>query len=543
MLSRMKRFTDIFFEKPKSFPEAVFFLLRCLFLIVFFWIFLNAVFSNPSSMYRFDMPLASAVALAVLVAALYFTFKLKKFISTHAGFGKAVHKYSALIALAGLAVLFVFQLTEAHGIYRPVGWDCGNIVGCAVKGDLSSQRFYFSTYPNNLLMYCILKVLLKGFFHFGGTNYWLFLSVVNILLIDFAVFLVFLVCKKLFGLACGFVSYALFILIFGFSPWIVVPYSDTFSMFFTPLILLLFLYFQSAKNPVLKFILLFCIGFFTVAGYYIKPYVVIVSIAIFIYLVIHSINSIKKIGICLLTLAVIASGAVCSGYAYQVKVKEPYTKVLDYSAALPMSYFFMMGLNTAVSKGTGKALYGAYSGQDNLFAYSLPTPQAKQSETMRVALERIRNYTPKGYAQFLSNKANWVFSDGTFWVEGEGYDVDTPSSSTTGFSKWIQSIFRFYGSNYSCFAEFAQGIWILLLFLLICPLFNNGGDFKKAAVNILRIAVLGFLLYQLLFEARSRYIIAILPVIIMLAGSGFANFHENFYSYQESDLHPAHLLK
>jgi hypothetical protein len=38
-----------------------------------------------------------------------------------------------------------------------------------------------------------------------------------------------------------------------------------------------------------------------------------------------------------------------------------------------------------------------------------------------------------------------------------------------------------------------------------------------------------------MFEARPRYIIAVLPVIIILSAAGFSHFHENFYSYQEEE--------
>nr|WP_319488727.1 hypothetical protein [uncultured Caproiciproducens sp.] len=433
-------------------------------------------------------------------------------------------------------ILFIFQVVMARAIYRPIGWDCGAIVECAVKGDLTSQRFYFSTYPNNLLMFYLLKNLLGVFFYFGGTNHWLFLSIVNILLVDLTIYLVFTVCKKLFGLACGFTSYALFVMIFGLSPWLVVPYSDTFAMVFSPLIILMFLNFQRTGRVFWKGVYLFLVGFLSVIGYYIKPYTLIVLISILIYLFVRSINSLKRFGFFVLALLIAVTGVSASYFLYNVTVKDPYSNVLDYSQSLPMSYYFMMGLNTAVSGGTGKTLYGAYSDKDNLFVYSLPTQQTKQTETLKEAMRRIHAYTPTGYARFLSNKANWVFSDGTFWVEGEGYDVDAPSVSTSAFSQWVQSYFRFYGANYFSFATFAQAIWVILLFLLICPLFNNSNDFKKSLVNVLRIAVLGFLLYQMLFEARSRYIIAVLPVIIILSTSGFSNFHENFYSYHENNI-------
>jgi len=535
MLSPRKRLQSYFFEKPNSFPELLFMILRYAFLLVFTWIFINVCFFNSSSMYLFDMLMSIVIAGIVLALLFFAIFKCKKYAQTHSHFFAFLYRYNVLIAVGGLAIVFIFQVVLAHAIYRPIGWDCGAIVECAVKGDLTSERFYFSTYPNNLLMFCILKYLLKGFFYFGRQNYWLFLSIINIVLVDITIYLVFAVCKKLFGLACGFASYALFILLFGLSPWLVVPYSDTFAMVFSPLVILLFLKFQEATHLFSKAILLFLIGFLSVAAYFIKPYTLIVLISILLYLLIHSMNSIKKIGIFILTVLIMLTGMSSSYLLYNVTVKDAYSNVLDYSQSLPMSYYFMMGLNTATSGGTGRTLYGAYNGDDNLFAYSLPTQQTKQSETLRIALERIKAYTPKGYIQFLSNKANWVFSDGTFWVEGEGYDVDKPSVSTTNVSKWIQSGFRFYGANYSDFANFAQGIWVILLFLLICPLFNNSGDYKKSIVNILRIAVFGFLLYQLLFEARSRYIITVLPVIIILATCGFSYFHENFYSYWDDN--------
>lgn len=531
-----KRIQSYFFERPRSLPELLFLIFRYLFLLIFSWIFIHVCFLNASSMYIFNMPMSLAIAGIVLILLFLAIQKGKAFAQTHSHFLAFFYRHNSSIAVAGLAVLFIFQVVLAQAIYRPIGWDCGAIVSCAVKGDLSSERFYFSTYPNNLLMFCILKYLLKAFFYFGGQNYWLFLSIVNILMVDVAIYLVFIVCKKLFGLSCGFVSYALFVLLFGLSPWLVVPYSDTFAMLFPPLVILLFINFKESKHLSAKGIYLFLIGFISVFAYFIKPYTLIAGIAIVLYLFVHSINSMKKVGIFLLTALILFLGAASSYFAYNVTVKEPYAKVLDYSQSLPMSYFFMMGLNTTTSGGTGRTLYGAYNGNDNLFVYSLPTPQAKQSETMRVALERIRAYTPKGYLQFLSNKANWVFSDGTFWVEGEGYDVDKPSVSTTAFSNWVQSYFRFYGANYPTFANLAQGIWIILLFLLICPLFNNSDDYKKSLTNILRIAVFGFLLYQLLFEARSRYIISVLPIILILSINGFSHFHRNFYSYKEQDL-------
>lgn len=533
--SSINRLVHLFYEKPGSFPEWVFFILRYVFLFIFTCIFLNLCFFNASSMFQFNMPFSITIAGILLLALLFLLYKARGAKKNRSAFLSFIRRFPVPAAAGVLLLLFAVQVFVAQAIYRPIGWDCSTIVECAAKGDLSFQTFYFSTYPNNLLMFCLLKYLLKAFFYFGGVDYWLFLSVVNIFIVDLTIFLVFLICRKLFGNTCGFVSLLLFVLIFGLSPWLVVPYSDTFSMIFFPLIFLLFLRWQEQKQIAVKGVLLFLIGFLSMVGYYIKPYTLIALLSVVIYLFIQNLNRLKQFGFFLLSSVLIFAGVASSCALYNTTVKEPYSKILDYSQTLPMSYFFMMGLNTTVSKGTGKTLYGAYSGEDNLFAYTLKTPEEKKAGTLREAEKRIKAYTPGGYARFLYNKANWVFSDGTFWVEGEGYDVDQPSVSTSPPSKWVQSYLRFYGANYPQFANVMQAVWIALLFLLICPLLNNSGDYKNAFVNILRIAALGFLLYQLLFEARPRYLIAVLPVFVLLSACGFSNFHKNFYSYPETD--------
>lgn len=61
-----------------------------------------------------------------------------------------------------------------------------------------------------------------------------------------------------------------------FSPWIIIPYSDTYAVFFTTSVLYVYL----NKNYMNRYLATFLIIFLTFVGYKIKPTVVIILIAI-----------------------------------------------------------------------------------------------------------------------------------------------------------------------------------------------------------------------------------------------------------------------
>ena len=67
-----------------------------------------------------------------------------------------------------------------------------------------------------------------------------------------------------------------------------------------------------------------------------------------------------------------------------------------------------------------------------------------------------------------------------------------------------------------------QIIWMGTLFFNIFS-FNKE---KKEIIYIMQLSVLGLTLFELLFEARARYLFAYAPVYIILAVIGFNNVYE-----------------
>ena len=122
------------------------------------------------------------------------------------------------------------------------------------------------------------------------------------------------------------------------------------------------------------------------------------------------------------------------------------------------------------------------------------------------------------------------YSDGTFGWEQEGdfYGYDTYYFE--GSSPWFyEHIPPFYiGADYPDMVDgsfshvwrtIVQCAWLAVL-LFGAFSFSKTSDHRVA---VLQLAILGLTLFQLLFEARARYLFAYAPAYILLAGTGLGN--------------------
>lgn len=130
---------------------------------------------------------------------------------------------------------------------------------------------------------------------------------------------------------------------------------------------------------------------------------------------------------------------------------------------MPMSHFFMLGLSYKDGR------YGAWNANDLNFSLSFNTKEEKIEANKKVIKQRFENFGPLGYANFILNKARWITL--MFLI----------SISTLNF---------------------------------ILNKKNNFYDFSFS------IIIFGIILFILLFEGRSRYLILYLPFFTMYASNG-----------------------
>ena len=72
-------------------------------------------------------------------------------------------------------------------------------------------------------------------------------------------------------------------------------------------------------------------------------------------------------------------------------------------------------------------------------------------------------------------------------------------------------------SKYKYFQTIEQGIWLAVLFFSI---FSVLGHKKSRVIVSMMLGVIGLIVYEMLFEARARYIYTYVPIFILLAVFG-----------------------
>ncbi|MEG2652356.1 MAG: glycosyltransferase family 39 protein, partial [Ruthenibacterium sp.] len=163
--------------------------------------------------------------------------------------------------------------------------------------------------------------------------------------------------------------------------------------------------------------------------------------------------------------------------------------------------------------------HGSYAYEDMKFTESVKGREAKAEANLAETARRLHKLGPTGYAAFLWRKLNFTWDDGTFFFGREGMFYWGEPPQNSAFARAVQSVFRADGAHYGALALWQQAQWLLLLLLMLCGTLYRKGPYAKW-IWCARIGTLGLLCFLLLFEARSRYIYHFLPVLYLAALGG-----------------------
>lgn len=150
--------------------------------------------------------------------------------------------HPVLLLLGVYAVLYVIQVFWVSRVYFYTGWDVGTIrehVKWIVDGGTMQDRSIdalFSIYPNNLLFFYLSCLIEKLGIFFSMAEPYNLCIYFSCLCVNLSCFLGSLIMRRLTesNVVRGlyFLAGTIFIL---FSPWIIIPYSDTYGMLFVML--------------------------------------------------------------------------------------------------------------------------------------------------------------------------------------------------------------------------------------------------------------------------------------------------------------------
>ena len=131
-------------------------------------------------------------------------------------------------------VVLVLQFLILHNIYFKSGWDVEIVANAgynlAVQGDAADCGWYFGWYPNNAFMCVLIMWIYKIGMFFGVNDVYYLLLIINMLLVNVSGILTYFVTKKMWSEKYANIVFLIWIFCMDFSPWFMVPYTDTFSI-------------------------------------------------------------------------------------------------------------------------------------------------------------------------------------------------------------------------------------------------------------------------------------------------------------------------
>lgn len=425
--------------------------------------------------------------------------------------GKQEKRNLRIIDLGTLvAVLFIIQQYIIRHTYFLTGWDAGTVNSIANTIVFGGEwdgfwTFYIQKYPNNVLLVCIF-VVLKHIAAFLHCNPDYFLVWINVIAIDFSVVLTGMALRNIIEdevlVRCGLV---LIVLLVGLSPWMLIPYSDTFSLPFPILTFCMYLRYKETPGRSIAGICLV-----PVVGMLIKPQCIIPLIAIVLAELMKNNERIRVAAVVektIIFILCIGMAVVISAVAHNICGVQK-----DKDAQVSYTHYLMMGLN--------KNSNGSFSFEDNDITDSVYGYKEKQAENWRVIKTRLRDMGGiPGLCDHEVRKLLVNFNDGTFAFGKEGsFYKEVPDRRGEVGSQWMCSVYWDTGKYYHILAGVLQSGWLIVLSLCLAGLILDKNALSECQMMLL-LSILGNMAFSILFEARARYQMIFVPMYILFAVS------------------------
>ncbi len=347
-------------------------------------------------------------------------------------------------------------------------------------------------------------------------------------------------------------------LIVGLSPHIVLTYSDGIGMFLSLILTYIIFKLENEdinkdknkikddkekdkllqKGSISKIILILLFTNLSILGYYIKPQIIIISIAYVIIKILNISYSIcmviknknknkdcknnrrvrkerikqEIIYYIILSILIIITG--CIIYTHIRKANNSMGINVDKEKRFNITHYAMLGWNTE-SKGV-------FTIKDEDFSGKYEKLKDREKANIEELRRRITEMGLGGVINQIARKILTNYNDGTFsgvatfvYIRKE-YNIE---GINKGLSKFLKNIYYENGDYNMIYTQIMQCLWIgILIFNMFS--YNDG---KSTKISIVILGIIGLFIFEILFEARSRYIFIYVPLYIFLGVIGLKN--------------------
>lgn len=431
---------------------------------------------------------------------------------------KNIHIQLKKINITTLTIIFfIVQIYVFYNMYFHADiWDPATIYKSAElisRGEVNGlDNSYFSMYPNNQLIVYLQSIMIRlnRIFGIWDSEGFFFMIVVQCLLSSWTGKLLYenlrlLNCSEKYSL----IGWIVYVLLLGLSGWNVVTYTDMMGLIFPIAIFRVYLALKNKEKVMMKWLTIVALTYW---GSKIKVTVLIIFLALVISEVIQFIHDfeIQTFFRKIKTFAkfTIAGGLSIFLFANLFNIAIQSTGlIIDKEANMGTLHWMMMGLNPEND--------GVYFYDDVVLSQKIENKSERTQAQIDKINERLRDYGIKGFVEHIGRKSLIDFNDGTFaWgCEGGFYGEIYPDKNSV-ISPFLKSLYYEEGSRYLYFSTLEQFMWIITFFGSIGIVIVNHG---KKDIIVISLSLIGIIMFNLMFEARARYMILYVPFFIMAA--------------------------
>ena len=367
---------------------------------------------------------------------------------------------------------------------------------------------YLHTFPNNIMITSIYTVILWGAKIIGVKDFLTVATVFNSLIVAASGILLYYNTKKIFGESKALMILIISVMTTPLYLYSASYYSDTFSMLLTMVLLRLYLIIEEKESLKSTIIWQILFSIIMLIGIKMKITCTFIIIAICVYKILNlEVNIkifLKKFGV-----SIIITGLLF--VLYNTFINPIYIPNEQYTEAykIPTEHWIMMGLN-----GRGNFSYEEYH-----YTQSFPTFKERREATRKVIIERlITKYQENTLFKHIKGKLGFAWYDGSYYAP----DVLRREPANKGY---LHEIVLEGGSNTAIYKYWPQCMHFSMLIFMCLNVYKvlKEKDYL-AKDNIMFITIYGVLVFLLIWENRSRYLITNLPIIMMSQLGGIEYF-------------------
>ena len=467
---------------------------QVIFLMVFFWIYILMLEKMALSQ---EIP-------AIVLSLLLLGFLC--FIYRHLHF-----KYMMPVVLTMMTALLIYCGFTMQ--FTPVA-DLGNLYKMAQNFAMTGSmkhiydgmkfKYYLSVYPNNDLLFLIIAGYFRIIYLLTGIVPQTIAGILlNIVVIDLSYYLTYRLAEELLDDHSAQFVCLLFALFSPFYFYVTFYYTDTFAMPWMLLSLLLFIK-GGRKNLLIS---LFC----AFLAYKMKGNMLLIVAVMIIYTCLTKPwkETLIYIMICALMMFTLSKG-----FNFIINQSGISSPQLEEKYKMPLAHWIGMSL-------IGD---GGYRRDDFKEIKRAGNYEEKNKKSIQRIKTRLNHYSLSAFYDHCKNKVSYTWCDGTYFAVNQTYYYplvhDAVLHPETQIHKLMTTNF------YRCYADMYQCM-ILLCFILY-------GFSHKASIEpmlIIQGMLLGAFCFFLLWETRSRYILSLVPLMLILSTSTIQKISSCLFSH------------